>query len=61
MKNKTILIIFTGGTISMAKHKETSKAIISDNHNELLENIGSELKNIDLISHQFHCTITTII
>ena len=53
MKNKTILIIFTGGTISMAKHKETSKAIISDNHNELLENIGSELKNIDLISHQF--------
>lgn len=53
MKNKTILIIFTGGTISMAKHKETSKAIISDNHAELLQNIASELKNIELISHQF--------
>lgn len=53
MNKKTILIIFTGGTISMAKHKETSKAIISDNHSELLQNIASELKNIDLISHQF--------
>ena len=53
MKRKTILIIFTGGTISMAKHKETSKAIISDNHSELLQNIASELKNIDLLSHQF--------
>jgi len=37
----------------MAKHKETSKAIISDNHSELLQNIASELKNIDLLSHQF--------
>lgn len=53
MNKKTILIIFTGGTISMAKHKETSKAIISDNHSELLQNIASELKNIDLTSHQF--------
>jgi L-asparaginase len=53
MKNKTILIIFTGGTISMAKHKETSKAIISDNHAELLQNIASELSNIELMSHQF--------
>jgi L-asparaginase len=53
MKNKTILIIFTGGTISMAKHKETTKAIISDNHNELLKNIESELKGIDLLSYQY--------
>lgn len=53
MNKKTILIIFTGGTISMAKHKETSKAIISDNHSELLQSIGSELKNIDLLSYQF--------
>ena len=53
MNKKTILIIFTGGTISMAKHKETSKAIISDNHSELLQNIASELKNIELLSHQF--------
>ncbi len=53
MQKKTILIIFTGGTISMAKHKETSKAIISDNQSELLNNIASELKNIELLSHQF--------
>jgi L-asparaginase len=53
MKNKTILIIFTGGTISMAKHKETSKAIISDNHSELLKNIQSELKGIELLSYQY--------
>lgn len=53
MNKKTILIIFTGGTISMAKHKETSKAIISDNHNELLQNIALELKNVELRSYQF--------
>lgn len=53
MNKKTILIIFTGGTISMAKHKETSKAVISDNHSELLHDIASELKNIELLSHQF--------
>lgn len=53
MNKKTILIIFTGGTISMAKHKETSKAIISDNYNELLQNIASELKNVELRSYQY--------
>ena len=29
------------------------KAIISDNHTELLQNIASELNNIELVSHQF--------
>lgn len=53
MRKKTILVIFTGGTISMTKHKETSKAIISDNHTELLNNIASELKEIDLLFYEF--------
>jgi L-asparaginase len=53
MKKKTILIIFTGGTISMSKHQVTSKAVINDNHSELLDNISSELKNINLESYQF--------
>ncbi len=53
MKNKTILIVFTGGTISMEKHKETSKAIIKDNQSELLKSISSELKGIDLLAMQF--------
>ncbi len=37
----------------MTKHKETSKAIISDNHTELLNNIASELKEIDLLFYEF--------
>ena len=53
MRKKTILVIFTGGTISMTKHKETSKAIISDNHTELLNNIASELKEIELLFYEF--------
>ena len=53
MKNKTILIVFTGGTISMEKHKETSKAIIKDNQSELLKSISSELKGIDLLAVQY--------
>lgn len=53
MKNKTILVVFTGGTISMEKNKDTSKAIIKDNQSELLTNIQSELKNIDLLACQF--------
>lgn len=53
MKNKTILIIFTGGTISMEKNAVTSKSTIRDNQKELIENISSELKNIDLTSYLF--------
>ncbi|MDI6452011.1 asparaginase [Peloplasma aerotolerans] len=53
MKNKTILIIFTGGTISMAKNIETSKTILKDNKDELLQSISSELSDISLLSIQF--------
>jgi L-asparaginase len=53
MKDKTILIVFTGGTISMAKQSQTNKAIIRDNQAELLANISSELKGICLKSYTF--------
>ncbi len=53
MKNKTILIIFTGGTISMQKLNSSSKTDITDNQKELLSNISSELNGIELRSHQF--------
>ncbi|MFP4187287.1 MAG: asparaginase [Acholeplasmataceae bacterium] len=53
MKKKTVVIIFTGGTISMEKHGRTKKAIITDNQDELLDSIRSELKGIDLIPFQF--------
>ncbi|MFH1692894.1 MAG: asparaginase [Bacillota bacterium] len=53
MKKKTILIIFTGGTISMRKLDSSSKTDMTDNQSELLSNIASELKDVELISHQF--------
>ena len=53
MNKKTILIIFTGGTISMEKNSQTSKATIRDNQKELIDNISNELKNIDLQSELF--------
>jgi L-asparaginase len=53
MRKKTILIVFTGGTISMEKNSVTSKSTIRDNQKELIDNISSELKNIDLLSYQF--------
>jgi L-asparaginase len=53
MRKKQVLIIFTGGTISMEKNSQTSKATIKDNRSELMDNISSELKNINLISNQF--------
>ncbi len=53
MRKKSILIIFTGGTISMQKLDSNSKADIKDNQKELLANLVSELHNIELRSHQF--------
>ncbi len=47
------MVVFTGGTISMQKHHETDKAIIHENQDELLANIGSELKGIKLESYTF--------
>ena len=53
MHKKTILVIFTGGTISMEKHAHTKKAIIYDNHNELMESIKNELSAIEILTHEF--------
>ena len=53
MKNKSILVVFTGGTISMEKNAETSKATIKDNIKELMNTISSELNNIALLPHLF--------
>lgn len=53
MRKKSILVIFTGGTISMQKSDPSSKADITDNQKELLSNISSELHSIELRSHQF--------
>ena len=53
MKKKTILIIFTGGTISMQKLDSSSKTNITDNQSELLNSITSEISGIQLLSHQF--------
>jgi L-asparaginase len=53
MKDKTILIVFTGGTISMAKQGQNNKAMIKENQAELLSNIASELDGINLKSYTF--------
>ncbi|TVP86348.1 MAG: asparaginase [Acholeplasmataceae bacterium] len=53
MQKKTILVIFTGGTISMEKHARTKKAIIYDNHLELMESIKNELSAIEILTHEF--------
>jgi len=53
MIKKQILIIFTGGTISMEKHTESKLAIIANNQLKLIENIKNEIKHVDLKMHQF--------
>lgn len=53
MHKKTIMLIFTGGTISMEKHAQTKKTVVTDNHNTLIESIRSELGYIDIRAHSF--------
>ncbi len=53
MKNKTVLIVFTGGTISMQRQNPSNKSDMTDNQGLLLENIKSEVIGVDLRSHQF--------
>jgi len=53
MKNKTIQLVFTGGTISMARLRKTSKVVINDNQVELINHIENEIKNVILKAHQF--------
>ena len=42
---KRILIIFTGGTISMSFDNDSNKSVINDNHNELLDKIKSRFSD----------------
>jgi L-asparaginase len=53
MIKKQILIIFTGGTISMEKHSESKLAIIANNQLQLIEKIKSEIKQVELETFQF--------
>ncbi len=47
---KSILIIFTGGTISMHYDQVFSKSVIEDNHQLLIEKIESKVSNIKIDS-----------
>ncbi len=43
---KTILIIFTGGTISMRYDEVFSKSVMDDNHHDLINKISSRIENV---------------
>ena len=50
MENKKILIVFTGGTISMSSDLQTSKFVISSNESDLIQKIRKRFQNIELIT-----------
>lgn len=50
---KKVLIVFTGGTISMTNDDQTSKSIISNNESDLISKIGKRFHNLTLIPHLF--------
>ncbi len=52
LNKKTILVIFTGGTISMIK-QDNQRMGIGDNLDELVSMMQSELPYIELLSHTF--------
>ena len=52
MNKKTILVIFTGGTISMVKH-ENQRMGIGDNLHDLIDVMQQELPDISVLSHTF--------
>jgi|SRR5690554_37214 len=45
--NKTILLIFTGGTITMSSGESQTKNILHDNHLELIEKIKPKISNVN--------------
>jgi L-asparaginase len=53
MNKKTIIVIFTGGTISMERNENTNMNQIIDNQNELINNISNEIKNVSLETKLF--------
>ncbi len=52
LKEKTILVIFTGGTISMVKNGNQGMTI-GDNLEDLIDVMQRELPNIDILSYTF--------
>lgn len=48
--NKNILLIFTGGTITMSSSVSETKSILHDNHFELLKKIKPKIPNVNLES-----------
>ena len=52
MKKKTILVVFTGGTISMIKN-ENQRMGIGDNLNDLIDMMQLELPYLSIVSHLF--------
>ena len=48
---KQILILFTGGTISMGSSQESKKTVIKDNHLDLLNLIENRLSGVKLTHH----------
>lgn len=52
LKKKTVLVIFTGGTISMVK-SESQGMKIGDNLQDLIDVMQGELPNISLLSYTF--------
>jgi L-asparaginase len=53
MNKKTIIVIFTGGTISMERDQNTNMNQIIDNQNDLIKDISKEIKNVILETRLF--------
>jgi L-asparaginase len=53
MNKKTIIVIFTGGTISMERNENTNMNQIIDNQNELINDISNEINNVVLETKLF--------
>jgi L-asparaginase len=53
MKKKTIIVIFTGGTISMERDHNTNMNQIIDNQNDLINDISNEIDNVILETKLF--------
>lgn len=50
---KKILIVFTGGTISMTNDDQTSKSVISNNESDLIAKIRKRFHNFTLVPHLY--------
>jgi L-asparaginase len=53
MTMKKILIVFTGGTISMTNDDQTSKSVISNNESDLISKISKRFHNFSLVPYLY--------